>query len=44
MRPSVDTISMIMQRGWMPATGAYDTVNSKHSSMDGPSAHVIEYR
>ena len=40
MRPSVDAISMIMQRERMPSTGYYDTVKSTPSSMDDPSAQV----
>ena len=44
MRPSEDAIAMIMRRGLMPATGAYDKVKSAPSSMDDPSAHFIEYK
>ena len=43
IRPSADTISMMMQMEHMPDTGAYDTVNSTPSIMDDLSAHVLEY-
>ena len=38
-----DGIATIMQRGQMSATCAYDTVKWTPSSMDDPSAHVLEY-
>ena len=41
MRPSAETISVIIQREKMPYTGAYGTVNSTPSSMDDPYAHVL---
>ena len=44
MRPSSDVIDMIMQREWMPATDAYDTVNSTPSSMDDPYLHFLDYK
>ena len=43
IRPSTDAVSMMMQREWMPDTGEYNTVKSNPSSMDDPSAHVLEY-
>ena len=42
-RPSAYAIAMIIRRGQMPDTGAYDTVNSSPSSMYDPYAHVLEY-
>ena len=39
---SSDAMAMTMKRDLMPATGAYDTVKSTPSSMDGPKAHVLE--
>ena len=44
MRPSVDAIDMVMQREQIPVTGEYDIVKSTTSSMDDPSANVLEYR
>ena len=44
MRPSADEIDMMMQRGCMPATGTYDIVYSTPSTVDDPSAHIIEYK
>ena len=43
MRTSEDSIAIIRQRVWMPATVAYDTVNPNLSSIDDPSAHVLNY-
>ena len=40
-RPSVDTITIIMQTERIPDTGAYDTLKPTPSSMDDTSAHVI---
>ena len=42
IRPSADAILMNTQKDWMPATSAYDTVNSTPSRMDDPYAHVLE--
>ena len=44
MRPSAYAIAVIIWREQMPATDAYDTVNSNHSSMYDPSAHVLDYK
>ena len=44
MRPYADTISMMMRRDRMPATGAYDTLNPTPSSMVDTSAHFLEYK
>ena len=44
MRPSADEIDMMMQRGCMPATGTYDIVYSTPSTVDDPSAHILEYK
>ena len=43
MRPSIDEIAVIMIRERMPATGTYDTVKSTTSSMDYPTANIIDY-
>ena len=43
MSPSAYSIAVIMQRGWVTATGKNDTVKSTPSSMDDPSVHVLEY-
>ena len=43
IRPSVDAISMMIQRGRISATGVYDTVNSTPSSMDYIFSHFMEY-
>ena len=43
MRRYADEIVMIMKRGWIPSTGAYDAVKSNPLSMDYPYAHVLEY-
>ena len=43
MRPSAYSIAVIMQRGHIPATGAYDSVKYTFSSMDDPFAHVLEH-
>ena len=42
IRLSTEAIAMIVWRERMPATGTYDTVKSTPSSMDYPSAHVLE--
>ena len=44
IRPSRDSIAMIIQRCWIPATGAYDALKSTPSSMDYSYAHFLEYR
>ena len=44
MRPSTNTIAMIMQRERITAPGAYDTVKSTTSIIDYPYAHVLDYR
>ena len=44
MRPSADETAMIIQRDRIPATVAYDKVESTSSRMDDPSAHVLDYR
>ena len=43
MRPSADSIAMIMRRYHMPSIGVYDTVKSTPSSMDDTYANVFEY-
>ena len=43
MRSSAESIAMIIQKGRMPDTCAYDTEKSTLSSIDDPSVHVLEY-
>ena len=44
MRPSANALSMIIKRGRIVDTGAYDTVNWNHPRTDDTSAHVLGYR
>ena len=44
VKPSSDTIEVMMQREGIPATGAYATVKSTPSSIYDPSSHVLEYK
>ena len=44
IRPSVDAIAVMMKRGRIPATGAYDTMKLTTSIMNDPSTHVFEYK
>ena len=37
-------ISMTIQRGKIPDTGVYETLNSTYSIMYDTSAHILEYR
>ena len=41
---SAYAMAMMIQRYKTIETGAYETVNSTHSSMDYLFAHVLEYR
>ena len=43
MRPSIYGIYMIIIRDQVPATGAYDNLESTPSSMDDQYSHVLEY-
>ena len=40
---SLDIKAMMMRRGRIPETGAYDTVKSTPSSMNDTSAQFLEY-
>ena len=40
INPLEDAIEMVMKGQRIPATGAYETVNSTPSSVDEKSAHV----
>ena len=42
INPSEESMSIMMQRDLIPATGIYDTVKSTFSSMDDPYSHVLE--
>ena len=42
VKPYVDATAIIMQTYMMPETGMYDILKSTNSSIDDPSAHVIE--
>ena len=42
IRTSAESIAMLIQRECIPDTGAYDTVKSTTSTMDDPSAYVLE--
>ena len=44
MRHCADTIAMKMQKERMPATCAYDTVESTPLSMCDTSVHILDYR
>ena len=44
MMPFADAIATIIQRGWMTATDAYNTVKPDPSRKDEPYVHVLEYR
>ena len=43
IKTSAEEMETMIQIYLMPATGAYETVKSKPSILDDPSAHVIEY-
>ena len=43
IKPAADKIVIILQRDWMPGTGAYDKMKSTPSSMDDTSANIMEY-
>ena len=38
-----EAMIMLIQRDLIPATGVYEAVNSNQSSMNEPSAKVIDY-
>ena len=44
IRPYADSITTLIQRDPMSATGAYNKVKSTNLGTDYPSEHVLEYR